>query len=554
MQVDALFTGARVLTGEGFRIEHALAVLGGRIVALGDDALSLAARRVIDLDGATVVPGFHDAHNHMAWYGMSLGELDLSQRTCRTVEDIYTAVERQAARQEPGSWIVGSGYDQTRLIGGHPTRQGLDRAAPAHHVRLKHTTGHMCVVNSRVLNQLDLAVVPVGGDVVIGEDGTPTGLLREQAQRLLDPLAYPVPLAGVVRGIGRASERYLSEGITSVQEAGIGRGLVGSTPIELAAYQRAREEGSLRVRTTVMVAADTLHPLEHAQDDDMDFGLDLGLRSGFGDEWLRIGPMKLFSDGSLVGRTCAMHEPFAGDADSAGAARACGLDRGYFQTPEGQIAELIRRAHRSGWQIATHAIGDRAVSVVLDAYAAALAEHPRPDHRHRIEHCGVVDEPDLRRLAELGVIPVPQGRFVNELGEGMRAALGPAREDWCYRQRSFADAGCVVPGSSDRPVVNGAPLLGIADLVRRRTSAGYLLGGKERLTPSEALRAYTYGSAYAAFRERELGTLEVGKLADFAVLSADPTDENNLDDARVQATIIGGAVEYEAGLQPACTP
>lgn len=534
--MDAVFTGARVLTGHDFRPVPALAVWGGRIVALGEQAAALPARRVIDLGGATVVPGFHDAHNHMAWFGMSLGELDLSEHACRSVDDVYAAVARQAAAQPPGTWIVGSGYDHTRLAGGHPTRHGLDRAAPEHLVRLKHTTGHMCVVSSGVLERVDLGAVPVGGDVVLDADGTPTGLLREQAQRLLDPLLYPVPLAEVTRGIARASERYLSEGITSVQEAGIGRGLVGNTPIELAAYQRARAEGSLRVRATVMVAADSLHTLEHAADDDVEFGLDLGVRSGFGDERLRIGPMKLFSDGSLVGRTCAMHEPFAGEPDNVG----------YFQTPEETIHATIRRAHRSGWQIATHAIGDRAISVVLDAYAAALDEFPRADHRHRIEHCAVVDEPDLRRVADLGIIPVPQGRFVTELGEGMRAALGPEREDWCYRQRSFLKAGCVVPGSSDRPVVDGAPLRGIADLVRRRTSTGHLLGPKERLTAAEALRAYTYGSAYSVFAEGDLGTLEVGKLADFAVLSADPTDEDTLDDVRVLATVVGGAVEYDS--------
>lgn len=533
-RADTLFTGCRALAGHDFRAESAIAVWRGRIVALGESAEALPARRVVDLGGATVVPGFHDAHNHMAWYGMSLSELDLSERACRTVQEVYDAVARQAALQPAGTWIVGSGYDHTRLAGGHPTRHGLDRAAPAHLVRLKHTTGHLCVVNTRVLEQLDLAAMPVGGDLTRGEDGTPTGLLREQAQRLLDPLLYPVPLAEVTAGIARASERYLAEGITSVQEAGIGRGLVGNTPVELAAYRRARDEGALGVRTTVMVAADSLHPLAHAEGDDAVFGLDLGLSSGFGDDRLRIGPMKLFSDGSLVGRTCAMHEPFAGEPDNVG----------YFQTPEDRVAEVIGLAHRAGWQIATHAIGDRAISVVLDAYEAALKAHPRADHRHRIEHCAVIDEPDLRRVADLGVIPVPQGRFVTELGEGMRAALGPEREAWCYRQRSFLDAGCVVPGSSDRPVVDGAPLLGLADLMRRRTAAGHLLGPDERLTATQALRAYTFGSAYAAFLDHDLGTLDEGKLADFVALSGDPTDPDALDDLRVLATVVGGDLAY----------
>lgn len=535
MRVDAVYTGARVLAGPEFRREHAIAVHQGRIVALGDAAAGLSARRTVDLGGATVVPGFHDAHNHMAWFGMSLGHLDLSERAVRTVDEVYDAVAREAASKPKGSWILGTGYDQNRLEGGHPTRHGLDRAAPDHLVRLGHTTGHMCVVNSAVLDELDVANVPEGGDVVLDADGTPTGLLREQAQRLLDPLRYPVPLDELEQGIAAASARYLSEGITSVQEAGIGRGLVGNTPIELAAYQRARQAGLLGVRTTLMIAATSLHELEHAPDDDVEFGLDLGIRTGFGDEWLRIGPTKLFSDGSLVGRTCAMKEPFAGEPDNLG----------YFQTPEPAIFDTIRRAHRSGWQIATHAIGDRAVSLVLDAYEAALREFPRSDHRHRIEHCAVTDDTDLRRVAELGVIPVPQGRFVNEIGEGMRAALGEDRERWCYRQRAFLDAGCEVPGSSDRPVVDGAPLLGLHDLVHRRTSAGHLLGPDERVTPAQALRAYTYGSAYATFLERDLGTLEEGKLADFVVLSGDPLEAERVDELKVHATVVGGVHAYE---------
>jgi predicted amidohydrolase YtcJ len=532
MRVDAVYENAQVITGMGRT--DALAILHGRIVAVGEDARTLSTSARVDLGGAFVAPGFHDAHNHMAWFGIGLDDVPLSG--CRSVDEVYDAIASRARDQPSGSWIVGSGYDQNKLAGGHPTRHGLDRAAPEHHVRVKHTSGHMSVVNSLVLGKLDLANVPVGGDVVEDADGSPTGLLREQAQLLLNPLVYPTPIDTVVRGLDRASAHYLAEGITSVQEAGIGGGLVGQTPVELAAYQLARERGVLRVRSTVMVAASVLHDVGHAASDDVEFGLDLGLRSGFGDEWLRIGPMKLFADGSLIGRTCAMHEPFAGEPDN----------RGYFQVPEDELARTILRAHAAGWQIATHAIGDRAISVVLDAYAAALAKFPRADHRHRIEHCAVVSPAELTRIASLGLIPSPQGRFVNEIGDGMRAALGPEREAWCYRLRSVLDAGCVLPGSSDRPVVNGAPLLGIADMVRRRTSSGELLGPQERLTPEQALRAYTHGSAYAAFREHDVGTLEPGKLADFVALSADPTDEASFDDIRVLATAVGGDLLHQA--------
>ena len=531
MRVDVVYENARVLPGAGAETDT-VAVLYGRIVAVGDDARSLVARRRVDLAGAVVVPGFHDAHNHMTWYGASLDEVALGR--CERVDDVYDAVARRAAEQPPGTWVIASGYEQNRMGGHHPTRHGLDRVAPEHLVRLKHTSGHMSVVNSAVLDRIDVANVPFGGDVVRDDDGSPTGLLREQAQALLRPLNYPTPQETVVRAIDRASQVYLSQGITSVQEAGIGGGLVGETPIEAAAYLTARDEGRLRVRTTLMVASDVLHDIGGTGT----FSLDLGLRSGIGDEWLRIGPMKLFADGSLIGRTAAMHDDFATEPGN----------RGYFQLRADELAERIMGAHAAGWQIATHALGDRAVTVVLDAYEAALAKYPRTDHRHRIEHCGVLPPEDLHRVAGLGLIPVPQGRFINEIGDGMREALGPRREDWCYRQRAFLDAGCVLPGSSDRPVVDGAPLPAIADMVRRRTASGYLLGPEERLTPEQALHAYTVGSAYAAFREHDLGTLEPGKLADFVALAADPTDEAHLDDNRVLATVLGGEIAYEAAM------
>jgi predicted amidohydrolase YtcJ len=246
--------------------------------------------------------------------------------------------------------------------------------------------------------------------------------------------------------------------------------------------------------------------------------------------------VKIFADGSLIGRTAAMHSDYA---DVPG-------ERGYFQIEPDVLCETIRRVHAAGWQIATHAIGDRAVSEVIDAYESALTLHPRTDHRHRIEHCAVTSPRDVDRIARLGLVPVPQGRFIHELGDGMRVALGPERTQWAYRQRSFVDAGVVVPASSDRPVVNGAPLLGLRGLIERRTAAGEDFTPHERLTPAQALRAYTLGSAYANFTEDRLGTIEVGKYADLAVLTGDPLSTDQVDTLTVLATVIGGEFAYDA--------
>jgi predicted amidohydrolase YtcJ len=542
MRVDTIFQHGVIRGDMDHGPTDAMAVSGGRVVAIGTDCAGLDARRRVDLGGYTVVAGFHDAHNHMVSYGLSLDQLDLSSPPITHVEQIYDLVARRAARQDEATWIIGSGYDQNKLIGGHPLRSRLDRAAPRHHVWLQHTSGHMCTVNTRVLDQLDLSAVPEGGDLALDDQGSPTGLLREQAQLLLRPLVYPLPSDVLVRAIARAGEQYAAEGLTSVQEAGIGGGWIGHSPVELGAYQDARDGGRLHVRTTLMIALESLHDLGAHDTDVMGLGLDLGLRSGFGDDWLRIGPVKIFADGSLIGRTAAMSSGYADEPDNVG----------YLQRPVAELREAIRRAHRAGWQVATHAIGDLAVREVVTAYAMALDEQPRPDHRHRIEHCGVSRPADVARMAALGVIPVPQGRFVNEIGDGMLAALGPERTAWCYRARSFLDAGLPLPASSDRPVVRGAPLLGLADLVRRQTVDGVILAPYERLTPAEAIRAYTWGSAYAAFREDTVGTLEAGKLADFVVLSADPLavldpGAEPGQELGVVATVLGGAASHDPG-------
>jgi predicted amidohydrolase YtcJ len=530
MLVDTVYTGARFLTGAEFRPVDALAVHHGRIVALGDDARELLAQQRVDLDAAVVVPGFHDAHNHLAWFGMSLDELPLGVDAVGSVDDVYAAVAARAAQLPPGSWVIGSGYDQNKLDGGHPSAEALDRVAPRHRVWLKHTSGHMSVVNSAVLTELDLDHVPDGGDVVRDAAGRPTGLLREQAQLLLQPLVYPLPVDRVTRAIERANSALLAQGVTSVQEAGIGGGWIGRTPIELAAYQNARAEQVLDLRITLMVAADAMHAVEAADEDGIDFGLDLGMRTGFGNDHLRIGAMKIFADGSLIGRTAALSNDY--DDGEGG--------RGYFQTSPERLREVIGRAHRSGWQVATHAIGDRAIGEVLDIYEEVLAAHPRRDHRHRIEHCGITRPEHVERIARLGVIPVPQGRFIFELGDGMVTAIGAERAQWCYRQKSFVDAGIELPASSDRPVVNGDPVLGMRDLVERRTAGGTVLAADERLSRAQALRAYTYGSAYACFAEHRVGLLDLGYLADFAVLSADPLQADDLATVAVLATIVGG--------------
>lgn len=509
----------------------AVAIAGGRITAL--DEVPAGTAHVVDLRGATVLPGFHDAHNHMTGFGMSLGEVDLRSDAAGTLDELYAAIARRAETTAPGEWVVGSGYDQNKL-GGHPHRDALDRAAPGRRVWLRHTSGHMCVVNGVVLADLgvDAAATELpGGRVAVDDGGRPTGLLEERAQLLVGSLVYPYPLAELADAIARAAAEYLKEGVTSCTEAGIGGGWVAHSPAELAAYQLAREQGRLGVRVELMTAGEVLHPLGAHAGDNLPVGLDLGMKSGFGDEWLRLGATKIFADGSLVGRTAAMNDPYSGSDQT-----------GYLQADAADLQAMIIAAHRSGWQVATHAIGDRAIDVVLDAYEQALSQYPRRDPRHRIEHFAVVRPRQLARAAALGVIAVPQGRFASELGDGMLAAVGQDRHAWLYRLRSLLEAGMVLPGSSDRPVVAGAPLLGIADMVNRRTSSGAPFNPDEAISAGQALRAWTWGSAYASRQEHVKGSVAPGMLADLVVLSEDPTavSPERIAGLEVLATIVGG--------------
>jgi hypothetical protein len=366
--------------------------------------------------------------------------------------------------------------------------------------------------------------------------------MEERAQELVGDLTRPYPLATLTDAVAVAGEQYLREGLTSVTEAGVGGGWIGQSPVELAAYVAAREQGRLHVRAELMVVSDAFHPLVAHPEDGLEIGIDLGLRTGFGDDWLRLGPMKIFTDGSLVGRTAAMTAPFA---------PAPGADpdnKGYLLGDATRLTETIIAAHRAGWRVAAHAIGDRAIDLALDAFDTAAAKYPRPDPRHRIEHFAASRPDQVARAVALGVIPVGQGRFATELGDGMLASVGPARHSWLYRQRSVLEAGAVLPGSSDRPVASGAPLLGLHDMVNRRTASGAAFNAAEAITAEAALRAYTWGSAYASKAEAVKGSIEVGKLADFAVLSEDPTavSPERIAGLAVIATIVGGELRYSA--------
>lgn len=548
MRVDAVYQNGRIRTLDDARpLARSLAVLHGRIVALDEEAEALrtTAASVVDLGLQPVLPGFNDAHHHLTMRGQRARGIDLRAGAVRTPDELYEAVRAAAAVTPPGSWIYGSGYDQNKLGGRHPLARRLDVVAPHHPVWLEHVSGHLGVGNTAAFERAGFpgrrGVPDVDGGLVEREPGDPTlaaGLIGERAMDLVVAVYKPLPVADIVHNIGVASDLALAEGITSITEPGIGtvHGL-GSSPLDVHAFQLARDAGALRVRAQVMPYLSALR--EIVSGSDHGWGIDLGVRSGLGDEWLRIGPVKVLADGSLIGRSAAMTCPYHGETS-----------HGMLAWEPEALAEILRGAYRLGFRLATHAIGDAAMDAVLDVYDRIAAEHPDlPARRCRIEHASVVSDAQINRIASLGLIPVPQGRFIGELGDGVIAAMGPERLALTYRMRSFLDAGIIVPGSSDAPVVAGSPLLGIHDMVNRRTASGVDFVPAERITVREAVHAYTVGSAYAECAETMKGTLVEGMLADFVVLSDDlwQIDPTTINLTQIGATVVGGAVQYDDG-------
>ncbi|MDW8060080.1 MAG: amidohydrolase [Thermomicrobium sp.] len=522
-----LFGGHVVTAVPGASPATAVAISGNRIVAVGSD---VAVRpfvgpttETIDLRGRTVTPGFNDAHCHPLALGLSLREVDARTPPNRSIEDLVERIAERASMQPPGTWIVARGYDQAHLAERrHPTCDDLDRATTQHPVLLVRACGHIGVANSLALQLAGIGSTtpdPPGGTIDRASDGTPTGVLRESALHLVRAKLPEPTVAELADALRRAGETFLRFGVTSVQEAGIRRAE------EFLAYQTLARDGRLPVRASLMILIDDL--LETCRE--------LGLRTGFGDSWLRIGPAKLFLDGSIGGRTARMSRPY--------------LDRGtlglWMDDPEAMKRKIVQ-AHLAGFQCCAHAIGDAAIELLLDAFEEALRRQPRADHRHRIEHCSILRPDLIDRIARLGAVPIPGTTFLHDFQEVYLSGLGHERLWYAYALRTFLDRGIVAAASSDTPVCSPSAMLGIQTMVTRRNAAGHTLWPEECIALEEAIRVYTANGAYASFEEQKKGTLEPGKLADLAVLETDlrSVAPAELGRVSVDCTIVDGRIAY----------
>jgi predicted amidohydrolase YtcJ len=531
MTADLLLTGGRIFLGLAEGFSDTLAVKDGRVVAAGDaarDAAGAGTKR-IDIAGRLAVPAFNDCHMHLMSVGLGLGQINLRPESgVRAIDDVLGRVRAAAARKRPGEWVLGRGYDHAELREDrHPTAAELDAAAPNNPVYLVRTCGHVAVANTQALRAAGIGhntPVPPGG-LIERRDNRLTGLLAEQALRLVQAVLPEVSDAQMVDAIERAGRHMLEQGVASVMDANVGprRGLA-----EIHAYETAKRGGRLPVRAYLCLfghpAPEGIVRAAHAA----------GYTHLSGDDWLRIGPVKVFADGSAGGRTAAMSAPYLG-----------GSDTGVFVWDDATMHALLKEYHGLGYQLAIHAIGDAAIEQVLTGMEKAGAT---PARRHRIEHCGFLTPGQRARMRARGILPVPQPVFIYEFGDLYLKVCGKERSEASYPMRSWIAEGHFPGASSDAPVSTTDPFKNLFTMVTRRTNRGTVLNTDETITLPQAIHALTFNGAYVSKCEDRKGTLRPGMLADITVLSRNPFVDG-VDvlehDTQADITIVEGRVAFD---------
>jgi hypothetical protein len=520
---EFIVVNARVYTvDDALPRAEAFAVQGGRFTAVGGNAdvrnLAGARTRVVDAEMTTIVPGFIDTHSHPT----GVQELTGVNVNLRTVAEVKDALRRKALNTPPGFWVSGYMYDDTKLD--RPvTRRDLDEAVPDHPATVGHRGGHTGVYNSVAFRMAGVTAStpdPEGGRFY-REDGELTGKVAERARGVFNGVGEREPTTRETRqkGIAFIAQQMTAAGLTSVHKTGGGSA-------DLIALQDAYAAGELRFRMYFFPRGGIFKTL-----------VDAGIRTGFGDEWLRIGAVKYGADGSASERTMRMSTPYVGRPD----------DYGILTMTTEEIHAAVEEAHRAGFQIGIHANGDVTIGYVLDAYERVQREFPRPDARHRIEHCSLVNPELLRRIAAAGVIPTPFYTYIYYHGDKW-AEYGEEKMRWMFAHRSFLDHGIRVSGASDYMPGPYEPLMALQSLVTRTDYAGREWGPNQRVTLDEALRICTLNGAHASFEEAIKGTITAGKLADFVMLEKDPhaVDPSTLKDIRIVRTVVGGRTVHEA--------
>ena len=535
VKADIVLRGGPIWCGREEGVVEALAIWGDKVLAAGSEAeiagLTGAQTRIIDLAGRLATPGLNDSHLHLISLGMTMDWVDARPANAPTLAALLSEIATRAAKLKPGEWVLARGYDQTKLdTGRHPLREELDRASPDNPVMLVRTCGHISICNSLALKLAGIdetSPTPPGG-LIEQANGKLTGLLAENARAPVSAVIPPPTEEDLVSGIERGGNYLLSLGITSCMDAAVGqKGGFG----EIAAYHRAKRDGRLPVRTWLALLGDegrSIVPQCH----------EAGLISGTGDEMLMVGAVKIFLDGSAGGRTAWMSEPYLGADKTTGVQMLSNED----------LERQVLDAHAKGYQLACHAIGDAAIEQLITAYEKALAAHPDPDRRHRVEHCGFSTPQQHERMLKAGIYPCPQQVFIHDFGDAYVKVLGEERALPSYPFRTWFDLGLKPATGSDAPVCDPNPFPNFHTMLTRQTWRGTVMDERQRVSIEEALQAYTEYGAFSQKQEGVKGKLAPGFLADVAVFSRDlltASPEEILGDMRCDLTIRGGKVVYD---------
>jgi hypothetical protein len=544
--VDLLIHGGHVVTLDsraGHESAQSMAIAAGRIVAVGSDAelRNFTADRILTLHGELVIPGFIEGHGHFLSLGQTKTELNL--RDVRTWNEIVERVRTAAAQANPGEWILGSGWHQAKWdrvpqpnVEGFPVETELSRAAPNNPVWLEHASGHASMLNAAALKVAGIdanTADPVGGRILRNAQGKPTGLLNETAQSLIDAAfrAYQDKKsaqdreAESRREVALAANDCLRKGITSFEDA-------GSSLADVDLFRKLADEGKLPLRLWVMLRIPTNEVLTKAS----------RYRTiGYGDDHLTVRALKRIMDGALGSRGAWFLEPYSDMPSTSG-----------LNTQDlGDLRRVADFAIQNGFQLCVHAIGDRANREALNLYESVFQANPdKTNLRWRIEHAQHLSPADIPRFGKLGVIAAMQGIHCTSDAPFVIARIGEKRAaEGAYAWRKLVDSGAVVGNGTDAPVEDVDPIASFYATVTRKTKDGSSFFPEERLTRMEALRTYTINNAYAAFQENEKGSLVKGKLADITVLSKNilTVPDEQIKDATVLFTIVGGKIQYERG-------
>ena len=531
---DLVLMNGNIITisGPGDRAE-AVAILGSRILAVGkNDSVKKWIgnnTRLIDLHGQTAVPGFNDPHQHpAAVYSWEKVYASLELDTVSSMQSLISLLKKKAAITPKGMLIRGYGYNEV-LLGSQPIRDSLDLASIDHPILISHASGHLLAANSYLMNINGInrdTKDPPGGAFERNKNGVPDGIIKESARQLLNPKKIVMPPAPTTEEETEGFKLYfhalLASGITSIGDC-------WTTPGKVKMYKSLVAE-HFPMRFNLYIGVDYLDQVISGQIEQVE------------NDNLRIRGIKMLQGNSLSGKTCWLYEPYDTINPATGKKDYYGIPPARSQQT---LDSLVLRIHMAGLQIACHSNGDREIDMIISAIENAQRIYPRPDARHRIEHCSVVNQEILNRIKKDHIIPVFHC-YINQLGTQL-LVYGPERLSMMMATKTALDMGIIFALHSDYPISRYEPMIRVGSAVNRQTKDGLILGSNQKISAEEAITAYTAGGAYTSFEENKKGRIKVGQFADIVVLDKDPTTINpeDIQTIKITTTIVGGQIAYQ---------